>query len=116
MTYSPVASIGRLFAQPGDVPHELDDGWALLPSIDGGAQRIFLDEVDRFTLEVSQPSSPGGIGGFPRLWHADRAAGIGLVFPDPTGHVCLGTLRYQFEPPDIAVDPSGDTQVPWFPW
>src|SRR2546426_2660291 len=116
MTSTPVSITGPTFSLPADFLKAQDDAGIVLTSIDGGAQRIFLDEVDRFTLEVSQPSSPGGIGGFPRLWHADRNAGLGLVFPDPTGHVCLGTLRYQFEPADIAVDPTGDATVPWFPW
>ena len=59
-----------------------------------------------------------GAGGFPRIWHADRNAGVARFFPDPSGNTITATLRYQALPADIPVDTSGDASVPWFlsPW
>ena len=115
MTTTTVAITGPTFSLPTDFLKAQDDAGLILTTINGGSQRVFLDEVDRYTFEVAQPTNVG-TGGFPRIWHADRNAGLGRVFPDPTGNTIVAQLRYQQLPSDIAVDTSGDSTIPWFPW
>jgi hypothetical protein len=115
MTSIPVAITGPTFPLPADFLKSQDDAGLVLTSVNAGGQRIFLDEVDRYTFEVAQPPTVGS-GGFPRIWHADRNAGLARLFPDPSGLTITGLLRYQALPADIPVDTSGDATIPWFPW
>src|SRR4029450_12143127 len=57
----------------------------------------------------------GGRAPPPYAWSVSRSDRTGQVFPDPVGHVVVGTLRYRRLPPDPS--PAEEpTDVPVFPF
>src|SRR2546430_2116100 len=105
------------FSLPSDFLKAANDYSLQIFTIDQQAQQFFILEVDRATFDAASFASQAGpVAGIPRIWTADRSAGTGSLFPDPTGHVMSAVLRYQQAPVDIDVTTAGDATVPWFPW
>src|SRR5262245_59672011 len=93
------------FTLPIDFLVSQDDHAPVLTSINETPQRIALPEVDRATFDLYNPTATGT----PTLWHADRANGLGLVWPQANA-VCGATLRYRRLP-----DPTtSDDDIPEF--
>jgi len=111
---------GPFFFLPPDFLKTTDDRGLTISTIDGAsAFGQAINETDPFTFSaISQPQSLG----VPQIWTVDRQAGIGNVFPNPTGHVIVTTLRYKFLPtadvsPPSATNPnSKDAQFLTFPY
>jgi len=111
---------GPTFFLPPDFLKTSDDRGLTITSVDNTATfSQGVNEVDPFTFSaVSQPTSLG----VPQIWSPDRQAGIGNVFPNPTGHIIVTTLRYKYLPtgdvsaPSPSNPNSKDAIIPQFPY
>ena len=106
---------------PGEFLQAQDDNAFNVVTFDGqpiNPPQSIVSETDpaTFATTVVQQAS----GGMPRIWTADRGAGIGRVYPDPTGHVAAATLRFKFLPIADTTPPTTPTAmdglVPVFPY
>jgi hypothetical protein len=116
-----VSISGPSFVLPPDFLKATDDRALEVVTFDGGsASGSVVREIDPYTFNtVSQPQTSFGR---PQLWMADRANGVGLVFPDSTGHVAVCMLRYkrlplnEIAPPPPGTPTANDAIVPVFPY
>lgn len=120
-TTAVVNLVGPSFALPTDFLKTADDAGFMTQTIDGQSLQLQLFEKDRATFEFTRQNQAAA-GGAPRVWTADRSTGTGYVFPDPTGHYVVATLRYKFlpvpetTPPPQTAPTANDALVPTFPY
>jgi hypothetical protein len=119
-TAAAVTINGPTFPLPVDFLKPQDDRAFLLQTFDGGLTGgVVILEEDRETFDAF--AAPGTARGMPQRWTADRNAGLGLVYPDPSGHVGAATLRYkqmptaETTPPPATTPSANDALVPIFP-
>jgi hypothetical protein len=105
---------GPTFALPDDFVTPQDDHALEIVSVDGQATGgNFVAEVSPEHLTAL--AQGGGHGTPPYAWSVSRSDRIGHVFPDPVGHVVVGTIRYRRLPPD-PLPAEEPTDVPVFPF
>jgi hypothetical protein len=107
-------TIGSQFALPPDFLQSQDD-WGLSYVRFDGVRRG-VAEVDHYTFDT-RGRNVRTTAADPLIWTADRARGIGRVWPTPETAI-QATLHYKFLPPDVdPLDlPTYDAEVPLFPW
>jgi hypothetical protein len=112
-TEAPV-SVGAQFTLPADFLQSRDD-WGLSYVRSDGMRRG-VAEVDRYTFDTRGRNLRATCED-PLIWTADRARGIGRVWPTPLTAL-QATLHYKFLPADVdPLDPvTYDADVPLFPW
>jgi hypothetical protein len=105
---------GPTFTLPDDFITPQDDHALEIVSVDGQATGgNFVAEVSPEHLTAL--AQGGGHGTPPYAWSVSRSDRIGHVFPDPVGHVVVGTIRYRRLPPD-PTPAEEPTDVPVFPF
>ena len=112
-TETPLTLAGSSFALPTDFLRTVDDDALIITAIDGSPTYQLIREVPRDQFDRFR--GPGANTGVPQQWTANRATTQGLFYPTPTQAI-TARLRYQYLPPDIPTDSTGDAQVPLFPW
>lgn len=100
-------TLGSTFTLPSDFLQSQDDTGLQITIINGQPVRFPMHEVDRGQLEAQVPTT-----GTPLLWHADRLAGLGRVWPTPDAQAYVAMLRYKKLPPAL----TSDSDIPVFPW
>src|SRR5947207_5018459 len=76
------------FSLPSDFLQAANDFSLQVFTLDSQPHTFFILEVDRATFDAASFASQAGpVSGLPRIWTADRGAGTGQLFPDPSGHV-----------------------------
>lgn len=110
-----LALSGLTFTLPSDFLQSVDDSSLAVTTLNGTPTYQLVREVSR--REYEDYKGPGtATASVPLLWHADRNAGVGRIYPDPSPNAAIALFRYVYLPADIAIDPSGDATVPIFPY
>lgn len=123
MVTVPMTINGPTFTLPTDFLQAQDDNSLQVMTWDGqniALPMAFILEKDPATFYATQQVNTSG--GMPRIWMADRNAGVGRVFPDPTGHSLVVTFRYKMLPfaetipAPLSTPLANDAIVPTFPY
>lgn len=99
---------------PTDFAKTLDDNALVINTIDSSPVYRVIQQVDRETYD--RVKGPGTATGQPMVWFCDLNTSTGRIWPLASGQSVSGTLRYQSLPADIAIDLTGDSVIPTFPW
>jgi hypothetical protein len=113
---STTVSIGSTSFPLPDNFLKTQDEWGLKVTMHGGViTNLRVPEVDREHFDaVAIAQTTGSV---PLMWHPDRQAGVGLVWPTPDTAV-TATLRYKvwIADADVNDETAYDADIPTFPF
>lgn len=106
---------GTTFTLPTNFLKSQDE-WGLKITAQGGVvANIRVPEVSEETFDARAISD--ATGGIPLMWHPDREAGVGRIWPTPTDTISA-TLRYKIwvADADVTDTETYDDDIPTFPF
>lgn len=87
----------------------------VVTAINGLPQGALVREVDRRQFEIVTALNATVTGTIPEIFCVYQEAGIVKVYPTVSTSVTF-SLTYFFMPATIAIDTTGDSSIPLFPW
>lgn len=116
LTGSSFSVSGAPFVSGEQFLHPAHDVALIVTAVDGTAQGALVREIDRRQFEIITAMNPGVTGTVPEVFCVQQEASTVKVYPSVSGHTVTLSLTYFFLPASIAIDTTGDSTIPTFPW